>query len=119
MNQNIGINMNKILDSITKRVRVPAITQRQYYKDYSINEENMKFYNLDDDPDYLDEDEDVEECEKCNSQCCEDEYYEDEYGDDDCCCMEKLMNLDKGKIMMLGIGVLVGAIGTCILKNRR
>ena len=117
MNQNIGINMNKILDSITKRVRVPAITQRQYYKDYSINEENMKFYNIDDDPDYLDEE--LDDCEENNSECCEDECYEDESCEDECCCMEELMNLDKGKILMLGIGVLVGVVGTCIIKHRR
>ena len=32
MYQSIGINLSKSLDTATKRIKIPAITQRNYYK---------------------------------------------------------------------------------------
>ena len=116
MNANVGVNKNKILDSITKRVKVPAITQREYYKSYDIDDEDddIQFYSKNDDPDYLDSDEDDVMYE--DDECCMDEEYS---LDDEYCCFERFLNMDKGKIVMLGVGVLVGALATCIIKCRK
>ena len=39
MYQSIGINLSKDLDLATKRIKVPAITQRPYYKNANKYEE--------------------------------------------------------------------------------
>ena len=53
MYQSIGINLSKNLDAATKRIKVPAITQRSYYKDSNNwEEEFINFYKSDSDSDY-------------------------------------------------------------------
>ncbi len=121
MNANVGVNKNKILDSITKRVKVPAITQREYYKSYDIesDDDEIQIYSSKDEPSYLDSDDDDimyddeysidEEC-PIDEECCL---------DDQCCCMEKFLDMDKSKVATLGIGVAIGALITCIIKCRK
>ena len=47
MYQSIGINLSKNLDAATKRIKVPAITQRSYYKDPdNCEEEFINFYKF-------------------------------------------------------------------------
>ena len=41
MYQSIGINLSKNLDAATKKIKVPAITQRSYYKDSDNCEEEL------------------------------------------------------------------------------
>ena len=50
MYQSIGINLSKNLDAATKKIKVPAITQRAYYKDLdNCEEEFINFYKSDSD----------------------------------------------------------------------
>ena len=41
MYQSIGINLSKSLDAATKRIKIPAITQRNYYKSNNNYEEEF------------------------------------------------------------------------------
>ena len=48
MYQSIGINLSKSLDAATKRIKIPAITQRNYYKsNNNYEEEFINFYKSD------------------------------------------------------------------------
>ncbi len=46
MYQRIGINLSKNLDNATKRIKVPAITQRYYYKDFDTCECEEELINF-------------------------------------------------------------------------
>ena len=116
MYQSIGINLSKSLDTATKRIKIPAITQRNYYKSCNnCEDEILNFYksdcdesdlNYDKNFDYLDEDEsDIDN--ECNCGC------------DDNCMIEKLKNLDSKVIVGASIGALVGCVGLYILIRRK
>ena len=120
MYQSIGINLSKNLDAATKRIKVPAITQRSYYKDSDNCEEeyiNLYKYNCDDnnsdytndnDFDYLDDD--YNESMDSNSECtcgCSDLF------------MDKIKNIDSKVVIMAGVGALIGFIGLYKLLKRR
>lgn len=128
MYQSIGINLSKKLDASTKRIKVPAITQRSYYKDSdNCEEEFINFYKSDsdynnidyynDDIRYLDDDyeesinDDFESsCECCESscECC-----------DGCSLMNKMKNIDSKVAVMVGVGALIGFIGLYKLLKRK
>ena len=60
MYQSIGINLSKNLDAATKRIKVPAITQRSYYKDSdNCEEEFINFYKSDSDYNNMDYDDNI------------------------------------------------------------
>ncbi|WP_195987883.1 hypothetical protein [Clostridium sp. D53t1_180928_C8] len=116
MYQSIGINLSKKLDAATKKIKVPAITQRSYYKDSDNCEEeyiNLYKYNCDDNNtdnnfDYLDDD-----------------YNESIDSDSECACgysdlfMDKIKNIDSKVVIMAGVGALIGFIGLYKLLKRR
>lgn len=128
MYENIGINLSKTLDNLTKRVKVPAITQRDYFKDLNnMEEEYIKFYKLDcnnienykdDDYSYLDLDEN--DCEQCS---CDEEDYEeciDKASDNyKCCIINKFKNVDSKIILGASIGALVSCIGIYFILRKR
>ena len=96
MYQSIGINLSKSLDAATKRIKIPAITQRNYYKsNNNYEEEFINFYKSDSTNNDIDYDENLNylDDEEIND---EDNCYYDEKTDccNDSCMMEKLKNLD-------------------------
>ena len=111
MYQSIGINLSKDLDALTKRIKVPAITQRDYYKDLNnCEEEYVNFYKSTSDDD-LDYNEDLD-------------YLDDDYEDDDCCyedscLMDKIKTLDSKVIVGASVGALIGCISLYILLKKR
>ena len=121
MYQSIGINLSKSLDAATKRIKIPAITQRNYYKSNNNYEEEFinfyKSYSTNNDIDY-DENLNYLDDEEIND---EDNCYYDEKTDccNDSCMMEKLKNLDCKVIVGAGIGALIGCIGLCLLLKKK
>jgi len=117
MYQSIGINLSKKLDAATKRIKVPAITQREYYKDLNnCEEEYINFYQSDsnynnidynDNIKYLDDDyeEDINDDSECSLECC-----------DECSLMK---NIDSKVAVMAGVGALIGLIGLYKLLKRK
>ncbi|MEN8076295.1 hypothetical protein ABFP60_04985 [Clostridioides difficile] len=111
MYQSIGINLSKNLDALTKRIKVPAITQRDYYKDLNnCEEEYVNFYNSTADND-IDYNENLD-------------YLDDDYEEENCCCedsclMDKIKNLDSKVIVGASVGALIGCIGLYILLKKR
>ena len=104
MYQSIGINLSKSLDTATKRIKIPAITQRDYYKSCTNCEDSD--LNYDKSFDYLDEDEtDIDN--ECNCGC------------DDNCMIEKFKNLDSKVIVGASIGALLGCVGLYLLLRRK
>lgn len=93
MYQNIGINLSKNLNAETKRIKIPAITQKKYYKSYSTN----------DNINYLDDKEIYDENDCLNENC----------------MMEKLKNLNSKFIVGAGIGILIGCIGLRFLLKKK
>ena len=97
MYQSIGINLSKSLDAATKRIKIPAITQRNYYKsNNNYEEEFINFYKSDSTNNDIDYDENLNylDDEEIND---EDNCYYDEKTDccNDSCMMETLkMDLD-------------------------
>ena len=60
MYQSIGINLSKSLDAATKRIKIPAITQRNYYKsNNNYEEEFINFYKSDSTNNDIDYDENL------------------------------------------------------------
>ena len=116
MYQSIGINLSKNLDTAMKRIKVPAITQRSYYKDPdNCEEEFINFYKSDSDYNNIDYDDNIRYL---------DDDYDDSINDDsecscDSCMMEKLKNLDCKVIVGAGIGALIGCIGLCLLLKKK
>ena len=110
MYQSIGINLSKSLDAATKRIKIPAITQRNYYKsNNNYEEEFINFYKSDSTNNDIDYDENLN-------------YLDDEEINDCCndsCMMEKLKNLDCKVIVGAGIGALIGCIGLCLLLKKK
>lgn len=112
MYQSIGINLSKKLDASTKRIKVPAITQRSYYKESNNYEEeyinlcdseyNDNNIDYDENLDYLDDDS------ESSCECCDNE-----------CLMDKVKNLDSKVIIMAGVGALIGLIGLYKLLKRK
>ena len=122
MYQSIGINLSKNLDAATKRIKVPAITQRSYYKDPdNCEEEFINFYKSDSDSDYNNMDYDD------NINYLDDDYDESINDDSECSCgccntgslMDKMKNIDSKVAVMAGIGALIGLIGLYKLLKRR
>ena len=121
MYQSIGINLSKSLDAATKRIKIPAITQRNYYKsNNNYEEEFINFYKSDSTNNDIDYDENLNylDDEEIND---EDNCYYDEKTDccNDSCMMEKLKNLDCKVIVGAGIGALIGCIGLCLLLKKK
>ena len=125
MYQSIGINLSKNLDAATKRIKVPAITQRSYYKDPdNCEEEFINFYKSDSDYNnidyddnirYLDDDYDdsinddsINDDSECSCECC-----------DECSLMDKMKNMDSKVAVMAGVGALIGFIGLYKLLKRK
>ncbi|MDU2489068.1 MAG: hypothetical protein E7D27_00570 [Clostridium celatum] len=121
MYQSIGINLSKKLDASTKRIKVPAITQRSYYKDSdNCEEEFINFYKSDsdynnidyynDDIRYLDDDyeESINDDFESSCGCC-----------DGCSLMNKMKNIDSKVAVMVGVGALIGFIGLYKLLKRK
>ena len=117
MYQSIGINLSKNLDAATKKIKVPAITQRAYYKDLdNCEEEFINFYKSDSDYNNIDYDDSIN-------------YLDDDSIDDDSecsceCCninsiMDKMKNIDSKVAIMAGVGALIGFIGLYKLLKRR
>ena len=116
-----GINLSKSLDAATKRIKIPAITQRNYYKsNNNYEEEFINFYKSDSTNNDIDYDENLNylDDEEIND---EDNCYYDEKTDccNDSCMMEKLKNLDCKVIVGAGIGALIGCIGLCLLLKKK
>lgn len=114
MYQSIGINLSKDLDLATKRIKVPAITQRPYYKNANKYEEeyiNLCEADCDNDLDYnenfdyLDDDSEdsYDSCDCCESNC----------------IMDKLKCIDPKIAIMSGIGALIGIIAIYKLLKRK
>ena len=119
--QSIGINLSKSLDAATKRIKIPAITQRNYYKsNNNYEEEFINFYKSDSTNNDIDYDENLNylDDEEIND---EDNCYYDEKTDccNDSCMMEKLKNLDCKVIVGAGIGALISCIGLCLLLKKK
>lgn len=120
MYQSIGINLSKNLDAATKRIKVPAITQRSYYKDSdNCEEEFINFYksdsdynNIDSDDNitYLDDDYDdsINDDSECSCECC-----------DECSLMDKMKNMDSKVAVIAGVGALIGVIGLYKLLKKK
>ena len=115
MYQSIGINLSKNLDAATKKIKVPAITQRAYYKDLdNCEEEFINFYKSDSDYDYsinyLDDDYDdsIDDDSECSCECCNINSI-----------MDKMKNIDSKVAIMAGVGALIGFIGLYKLLKRR
>lgn len=90
MNQRIGVNLDKIMDSYSRRIKIPAITQREK-NIYRCNEDYEDC--IDDDTIFL---ENFDEGENC-----------------------LLDNIDVKKTALIGLGVLAGILGVCIMAKRR
>ena len=116
MYQRIGINLSKNLDNATKRIKVPAITQRYYYKDFDTcecEEELINFYTSDNNCD-IDYDDSIN-------------YLDDDYGDCECSCEEsgneslinKIKCVDSKVAITAGVGALIGFIGLYKILKRR
>ena len=105
MYQSIGINLSKNLDAATKRIKVPAITQRDYYKD-KCNNEFIKFY--DDAEDFNDE---INEMENL-------EYLEEDIDDTEEWC-NSCFNVNSKGLALIGIGAIVGVISLYLLTKRK
>ena len=126
MYQSIGINFNAGIrewyyKAATKRIKIPAITQRNYYKsNNNYEEEFINFYKSDSTNNDIDYDENLNylDDEEIND---EDNCYYDEKTDccNDSCMMEKLKNLDCKVIVGAGIGALISCIGLCLLLNKK
>lgn len=128
MNERIGINRSKKIDSLNRRVKVPAITQRDYYiSDNDEEEELIDFLQItstDDSNDvdiskynYLDEECDCQ-CDDCDCEydnCCED----DDYCYDDNCCCNMFNHFDKKTAIYAGVGALIGSVVIYKLLKRR
>ena len=121
MYQSIAINLSKKLDASTKRIKVPAITQRSYYKDSdNCEEEFINFYKSDsdynnidyynDDIRYLDDDyeESINDDFESSCECC-----------DECSLIDKMKNIDSKVAVMVGVGALIGFIGLYKLLKRK
>lgn len=113
MYKSIGINLSKDLDASTKRIKVPAITQRNYYKELNnCEEEYINFYKSNSDNDDIEYDDNLN-------------YLDDDYeNDDNCCCeesylMNKLKNLDSKILIGASVGALIGCISLYMLIKRR
>lgn len=113
MYKSIGINLSKDLDASTKRIKVPAITQRNYYKELNnCEEEYINFYKSNSDNDNIEYDENLD-------------YLDEDYENDDCCCcedsylMDKLKNLDSKILVGASVGALIGCISLYILLKKR
>ena len=117
MYQSIGINLSKNLDTAMKRIKVPAITQRPYYKDPdNCEEEYINLYktscddnnsDYDDNFDYLDDDnESIDDDSECACGCCD-------------LFMDKMKNIDSKVVIIAGVGALIGFIGLYKLLKRR
>ncbi len=120
MYQNIGINLSKNLDAATKRIKVPAITQRQYYKDSNnFEEELINFYESDSNYNNMDYDDSISYL--------DDDYNESINNDSDysgeCCdkssLMNKMKNIDSKVVIMSGVGALIGLISLYKLLKRK
>lgn len=120
MYQSIGINLSKNLDAATKRIKVPAITQRSYYKDSdNCEEEFINFYKSNSDYNNMDYDD--------NINYLDDDYDESINDDSECSCgccsadslMDKMKNIDSKVAIMVGVGALIGFIGLYKLLKRR
>lgn len=120
MYQSIGINLSKNLDAATKRIKVPAITQRSYYKDSNnYEEEFINFYKYDSDCNDMDYDD--------NINYLDDDFDESINNDSECSCgccnydslMDKIKNIDSKVVVMAGVGALIGFIGLYKLLKRR
>ena len=115
MYQSIGINLSKSLDTATKRIKIPAITQRDYYKACNnCEEEIVNFYkssskesdlDYDENFDYLADEMDIDD--ECNCGC------------DENCMIDKFKNLDSKVIVGASIGALVGCVGLYLLLRRK
>lgn len=113
MYKSIGINLSKDLDASTKRIKVPAITQRNYYKELNnCEEEYINFYKSNSDNDNIEYDENLN-------------YLDDDYENEDyCCCedsylMDKLKNLDSKILIGASVGALIGCISLYMLIKKR
>ena len=113
MYKSIGINLSKDLDASTKRIKVPAITQRNYYKELNnCEEEYINFYKSNSDNDDIEYDENLN-------------FLDDDYeNNDDCCCeesylMDKLKNLDSKILIGASVGALIGCISLYMLIKKR
>lgn len=112
MYQSIGINLSKNLDASTKRIKVPAITQRSYYKDLdNCEEELINFYNSDSDYNNIDHDDTTRYLDDDSQSSCE--CY------DECSLMDKMKNVDYKVAVMVGVGTLIGFIGLYKLLKRK
>lgn len=110
MYQSIGINLSKNLDAATKKIKVPAITQRYYYKDSNnceCEEELINFYNSDDNCD-IDYDDNIN-------------YLDDDYEESECSCKNiNIKSLINSNITIIaGVGTLIGFIGLYKLLKRK
>ena len=120
MYQSIGINLSKNLDAATKRIKVPAITQRSYYKDSdNCEEELINFYKSDSDYNNMDYDDNISYLDdnyeefintvsESSCECC-----------DGCSLMDKMKNIDSKVGVMVGVGALIGLIGLYKLLKRK
>ena len=108
MYQSIGINLSKNLDAATKKIKVPAITQRAYYKDLdNCEEEFINFYKSDSDYNNIDYDS-IDDDSECSCECCNINSI-----------MDKMKNIDSKVAIMAGVGALIGFIGLYKLLKRR
>lgn len=116
MYQSIGINLSKDLDARTKRVKVPAITQREYYKESNNSEdEYFNFYKGNSDDDCIDCEENLKYLDDDYDECTED----DCACDDSCCFIDKMKHLDSKVLIGASIGALVGCVGIYFLLKRK
>ena len=122
MYQSIGINLSKSLDAATKRIKIPAITQRNYYKsNNNYEEEFINFYKSDSTNNDIDYDENLNylDDEEINDE--DNELNKDEEIQTDIDNSESFENnSDDCKVIVgAGIGALISCIGLCLLLKKK
>lgn len=93
MNSSVGVNVNKELNFLMKRIKMPSISKRKYYT-----------YNYDGEPSYKywEEKSQEEVTDPCS---------------DNCCAFD--IDINKKTVAIIGVGVAVGILGLCLLKKKR
>lgn len=92
MNSNVGVNVNKELNSIMKRIKMPSISKRKYYT-----------YHYDGEPTYKYWEEKSEG--EINEPCCSDS-----------CSFD--IEINKKTVALVGAGIAVGILGIYLLKRK-
>lgn len=129
MYDNIGINKQRRINNIKRSVRIPKITNRNYYLyNYDDDEYELAYKNYyENEYDYdKDEYKDSYVCNDC-CDCCDDECVLDDcdcdcHGNEDCdeFCEEYSETMDFiKKTALISAGVLIGATAITVLLSKR